>query len=282
MAPGRVSKKRKRTTCEHNKRKDSCVKCSGCIHGKFKHNCKECGGSAYCTHGIRKTRCKECGGSAYCTHGIRKDNCVICSGCIHGKLKHNCKECGGSALCKSEWCSTRANKRYDGYCMPCFVNNPENKDKPAMRNYKTKEKQVVDEIKEEYPDFSWVSDKRVQDGCSLRRPDLLLDMGSNIIIIEVDENKHINYDSTCENKRLMELSQDLQHRPIVFIRFNPDSYKDNEGKIVKSCWKLNKSGIMSIINNRDWEKRIETLKQNIKYYIENPPKKTIEIVELFY
>ena len=22
----------------------------------------------------------------------------------------------------------------------------------------------------------------------------------------------------------MELSQDLQHRPIVFIRFNPDSY----------------------------------------------------------
>jgi hypothetical protein len=31
--------------------------------------------------------------------------------------------------------------------MPCFVNNPENADKPAMRNYKTKELEVVNHIK---------------------------------------------------------------------------------------------------------------------------------------
>ena len=31
--------------------------------------------------------------------------------------------------------------------MPCFVNNPENSDKTAMRNYKTKELEVVNHIK---------------------------------------------------------------------------------------------------------------------------------------
>ena len=43
------------------------------------------------------------------------------------------------------------------------------------------------------------------------------------------ENKHTDYDYSCEHKRLMELSQDLQHRSIVFIRFNPDAYVNQEG-----------------------------------------------------
>ena len=69
-------------------------------------------------------------------------------------------------------------------------------------------------------------DKKIQDGCSTRRPDLFLDLGYQIIIIEIDENQHIDYDCSCENKRIMELSQDVGHRPIVFIRFNPDDYKN--------------------------------------------------------
>ena len=168
--------------------------------------------------------------------------------------------------------------------MPCFVNNPENQDKPAMRNYKTKEKDVVDRITQTFTSFTWVADKKVQDGCSRRRPDLLLDMGSHIIIVEVDENKHTDYDCSCENKRLMELSQDLQHRPIVFIRFNPDDYTNQDGILVKSCWKLNKLGVMKITKTKqkEWEDRIETLKQQIQYWIYNPTEKTIENIELFY
>jgi hypothetical protein len=119
--------------------------------------------------------------------------------------------------------------------MPCYVNNPENHGKPLMRNYKTKETDVVNKLTETYPNFTWVADKKIQDGCSLRRPDLLLDLGEQIIIVEVDENKHNNYDCSCENKRLMELSKDLYHKPIVFIRFNPDSYKNQNGRTIKSC-----------------------------------------------
>ena len=153
-----------------------------------------------------------------------------------------------------------------------------------MRNYKTKEKEVVDRITQTFTDFTWVSDKTVQDGCSRRRPDLLLDMGTHIIIVEVDENKHTDYDCSCENKRLMELSQDLQHRPIVFIRFNPDNYTNQEGTLVKSCWKLNKLGVIQIMKSKEkeWDERINILKQQIQYWIVHSTEKTIEIIQLFY
>jgi hypothetical protein len=167
--------------------------------------------------------------------------------------------------------------------MPCFVNNPENNDKPVVRNYKTKEKDVADRIKQTFENFSWVADRRVEDGCSRRRPDLLLDMGSHVIIVEVDENKHSNYDCSCENKRIMEISRDLQHRPIIFIRFNPDDYI-KDGKTVKSCWKLNKRGVMQIEKHKEkeWEERITVLKEQIQYWINNTTNKTIKTIELFY
>ena len=44
--------------------------------------------------------------------------------------------------------------------MPCFVNNPENADKPAMRNYKTIELEVVNNIKKHFENYSWVLIKR--------------------------------------------------------------------------------------------------------------------------
>jgi hypothetical protein len=276
--------------CQHGKDKKRCKECGGnalCEHRIDKYSCKECGGSGICEHGKQKRYCKECRGSVFCEHKKQKYRCKECGGsqiCKHKKLKSHCKECNGSALCKSIWCETARNPKYEGYCMPCFVNNPENQNKPAMRNYKTKEKDVVDRITQTFTTFTWVADKKVQDGCSRRRPDLLLDMGSHIIIIEVDENKHTDYDCSCENKRLMELSQDLQHRPIVFIRFNPDDYTNQDDILVKSCWKLNKLGVMQITKTKqkEWEERIETLKQQIQYWIDNPTEKTIEIIELFY
>jgi hypothetical protein len=187
-------------------------------------------------------------------------------------------------LCKSSWCETFGNKKYEGYCLACFVNNPENHDKPAMSNYKTKEKDVVDRITQTFTDFTWVADKRVQDGCSRRRPDLLLDMGSHIIIVEVDENKHTDYDCSCENKRLMEISQDLGHRPVVFIRFNPDEYVTD--KNITSCWGQNQHGICVVkkSKNTEWTERLSILKQTIDYWINlvNITNKTVETIQLFY
>jgi hypothetical protein len=274
--------------CEHSKIKSVCRECGGsqiCEHNKIKSACRECGGSSFCKHDKYKPDCKECGGSVYCEHGKRKLICKECGGsqiCKHNKYKPYCKECGGSRLCRTTLCETTGIPKYNGYCLPCCIQVcPEIE---VSRNYKTKETNVVDRIKETFPNFTWIEDKRVQDGCSFRRPDLLLDMGSHIIIVEVDENQHSDYDCSCEHKRLMQISQDVGHRPIAFIRFNPDAYTNQEGVLVKSCWKLNKIGVMTIMKTkeREWEERIENLKTQIQYWIDNPTEKTVEIIQLFY
>ncbi len=79
-------------------------------------------------------------------------------------------------------------------------------------------------------------DKWIEGGCSRARPDLFLDMGSHVVIVEVVENKHDEYDCTCENRRLMEFSQDLNHRQVVMIRFNPDGYVDPEQGKIPQLW----------------------------------------------
>jgi len=275
--------------CEHGKRKSICKDCGGidiCEHGRQKYICKECDGVNICKHSRQKNICKECGGVNICKHGKQINYCKECGGsqmCEHGKRKCYCNICDGKYLCKSEWCETIVkSSKYNGYCLSCCIQLCP--DIQVSRNYKTKENDVVNHIKHHFPEFTWVCDKRIKDGCSKRRPDLLLDMGYTIIIVEVDENRHNDYDCSCEHKRLMELSQDLNFRPITFIRFNPDEYTNNEGVIIKSCWKTNNSGLMQIkkTKQKEWETRISILKEQISYWINNPTEKTVEIVELFY
>jgi len=125
----------------------------------------------------------------------------------------------------------------------------------------------------------------VADGCSRRRPDLFLDFGYQVLIIEIDENQHVSYDCTCENKRLMELSKDVGHRPIVFIRFNPDAYL-RQGRKIASCWGKNPAGIYVVNKSKEeeWARKLKALEDQVIYWIhpENTTLKTIEVIQLFY
>jgi hypothetical protein len=185
--------------------------------------------------------------------------------------------------CATHLCDSRLkDKKYEEYCFRCFVNiYPE---RPIARNYKTKEKYVVDRIREKFSDFDWISDRKISGGCSKRRPDLFLDLGFQVIIIEIDEYAHDTYDDICENKRIMEISQDIGHSPIMLIRFNPDSYTDSTGEKIQSCWAINKSGLMTVRKNheRKWNNRIDTLINQIQFCVDNPTEKTIDKIELFY
>jgi hypothetical protein len=185
--------------------------------------------------------------------------------------------------CKSDWCLTLVQEKYDGYCLYCYINLFP--DKPVSRNYKTKEYAVVEYVASRYPDLHWIADKIVNGGCSKRRPELLLDLGYQILIVEVDENHHVDYDCSCENKRIMELSKDMGHRPMVFIRFNPDEY-EKDGESITSCWGNNKKGICQVKNSikSEWEERLLVLAQHIDYWInpDNITNKTNESVQLYY
>jgi hypothetical protein len=112
-----------------------------------------------------------------------------------------------------------------------------------------------------------------------------LDLLYQVVIVEVDENQHTDYDCSCQNKRIMELSQDLGHRPIVFIRFNPDDYKQN-GTNITSCWGQDKKGICIVKKSKkdEWAQRLTALEEHINYWINpaNTTNKTIETIQLFY
>jgi hypothetical protein len=114
---------------------------------------------------------------------------------------------------------------------------------------------------------------------------LFLHLGYQVIIVEVDENQHAAYDCSCENKRIMELSQDVGHIPIVFIRFNPDQYLLGLTSVT-SCWGVDKTGICVIKKSKktEWNTRLQSLKEQIEFWIQphNITDKTVEVVELFY
>jgi hypothetical protein len=184
--------------------------------------------------------------------------------------------------CKFPLCGIIVSNNYEGYCVNCYTHLFP--DKPVTKRYKTKERTVTEFITKAFSDKTIICDKKVTDGCSKRRPDMFLDLGEQVIIIEVDENQHIDYDCSCENKRIMELSRDIGHRPLVFVRFNPDEYRNKEGEKVTSCWGLGGRGILIIkpSKRRDWNLRLESLKQQVQYWIDNKTAKTVEIVQLFY
>jgi hypothetical protein len=85
---------------------------------------------------------------------------------------------------------------------------------------------------------------------------------------------------------MMIISKDIGHRPMVFIRFNPDSYIDEENNNISSCWTTNKLGIciISKLKENEWKERLNVLKDKIDFYLnpENKVEKTIELVNLFY
>jgi hypothetical protein len=131
-----------------------------------------------------------------------------------------------------------------------------------------------------------IFDKAVDGGCSKKRPDVLIDLLLYSIIIECDENQHKNYE--CENKRKMQLFEDLGNRPLIIIRFNPDSYTENNNK-VEGCFipltkieDIHKKKFYEL-NEEEWKRRLDILEEVIrKNMYENIPEKEVEEIKLFY
>jgi len=92
-----------------------------------------------------------------------------------------------SKRCLTQFCETIVNNdKYLNYCLYCFINiYPDIK---INVRYKIKEHVVIDFIKQNFPNFTWLHNKQVQDGCSKKRPDLQVHLGFQVIIVEIDED----------------------------------------------------------------------------------------------
>lgn len=271
---------------EHNIRKSQCVQCgtgkSLCPHKRQKCQCDEgdCNGSQKCPHGRIKSACQDCGGGNRCPHKRAKADCKICKGtgnCIpHNKKKNSCVDCfinpdNFCNLCKGVYIKGCP---YYPMCYRCYYKT--NPDTIRPTRHKSKQHYINDflqtniEMKIQY-------DKAINGGQSNRKPDWLLDLGSHCIVIECDEKQHINYSD--DEKRTIDIFQDLNSRQLVMIRFNPDRYKTSEGYI-NGCFEFDEKNVISSTN--EWENRQKKLLQTIEHYIENIPEKAITITSLFF
>lgn len=276
-----------------DKKPTHCTNCKSDDMKRTRKMCEECGQKRP-RHGLDKnkppTHCSSC----------RKSNmksfdklCQVCEEIypnfgLEGQSATHCKSCKTEEMinvsetkCSTPKCDIRANPKYKGYCLRCFVYTYPNE--TISHNYKTKETSMVQYIKEKFRDYEWIWDKQISGGKSLRRPDLFLNLKDKALIIECNENKHNAYECICENKRIMELSQDINHKPLVMICFNPDKYIDQNNKSIHSCWSMTKiTGMLKIANKNKWDERLNILCDTIQYWIDNNTNKTIEIIELFY
>jgi hypothetical protein len=268
--------------CEHNKRRSQCKDCGGgsiCEHDRIRSQCKDCGGSQICEHNRIRSKCKDCGGSQICEHNKRRSVCKDCGGsqiCEHNKQHSQCYICNPKRACQH--CKHKyvpLKYRFHPYCLDCYcVLNP-NVEIP--RKYKLKEHHLLEALKTEFKDIEMVFDKST--GESRKRPDVLIDCKTHCIVIECDENQHKSYD--CENRRTMEIFQDLGNRPLVLIRFNPDSYVENSGKKIPSCFSMTKT-VGWKVDKKEWERRIPEVINRIKYFINKVPSKEVFDMKLFY
>jgi hypothetical protein len=110
----------------------------------------------------------------------------------------------------------------DGVCSDC--------DPEAMKKY-ARAKELAVKSWLDANGFKYISyDRTIEQGaCLLVRPDFIFDAGTHFIIIEVDENQHYNYPCECEQTRMINIAQALG-MSCIFIRYNPDGYKDAAGK----------------------------------------------------
>ena len=205
-----------------------------------------------------------------------------CAGVDCDKKPTHCGQCADDDMVdvvnkRCETCdSSKMNSKYNPNCAAChFYLHP---DDPRIRNYKTKEQAFMSPLQSKYPEM--ILDRIVIGGCSKRRPDGLLDRLTHSVIIEIDEDQHVGYESICDNKRTMELFQDLGSRPIVFIRLNPDAYT-LEGKRIKGVFSVSKTGVMTQ-NKKEFARRYECLLKSVESAIAVVPTKTVSSVKLYY
>ena len=122
------------------------------------------------------------------------------------------------------------------------------------RDTRTKENNIVNNIKK-YINYNWLCNKQLK---CLYRPDMYTIINNNILMIEIDENQHNNYDSKLEIERIQKIYKELDKKNMTIIRINPDIYIDSENNKHESIVNnINEFNIrMNII--------INIIKQNIE------------------
>jgi hypothetical protein len=192
--------------------------------------------------------------------------------CIKHKLDEMVDILNRNKKCKGNFClGTRGNPKYKGYCSSCYQHLFPSDPLTLQIRSKTKEIATRDFINLNFEGFQ--HDKPLWTGncdCSHRRRiDHRKLIGNTLLCIETDENQHKNYDNNDEEIRYDDLFM-LHGGKFIYIRFNPDKFKDKNDKSVNPMIYTRLPFLKEEIENQI--KRIEN-EEN---------KELLEIIKLYY
>lgn len=124
-------------------------------------------------------------------------------------------------------------KKYDFFCTQCFAHKfPTDERTPLIHN-RSDELKTMYFVNKEFPTLNFIHDKPMWiDNCNCahkRRVDLRTLIGNTILAIEIDEKQHKSKEQSDETTRYDDLYM-LHSGKWIFIRFNPDSFKNNVNK----------------------------------------------------
>lgn len=242
---------------------------------EFCKDCKPDGDTA-----VRDVVSKTCACGKLAQYKNPEDGALFCNDCAPVGVKSRKIPCLGKA------CPGQAQNRvYEGYCARCFSHLFP--DKPAARNYKTKERLVLERLKPvlaaEFPHLETSFDRAVSGGCSRRRPDVFVDALTHSVIGEIDEEGHDKDEyCACENKRMMQLFQDLGNRPVVFVRINPDAYTDPQGRRHGSCFGRDSAGKLVVVDEAEWRARVDLFIERVRESLRTVPEREVTVEHLYY
>jgi len=192
--------------------------------------------------------------------------------CFNHKLDEMIDILNRNKKCKGNFClGTRGNPKYKGYCSSCYQHLFPSDPLTLQIRSKTKEIAVRDFINLNFEGFQ--HDKPLWTGncdCTHRRRiDHRKLIGNTLLCIETDENQHKSYKETDEEIRYDDLFM-LHGGKFIYIRFNPDKFKDKNDKSVNPMLYTRLPFLKEEIENQI--KRIEN-EEN---------KELLEIIKLYY
>ena len=186
-----------------------------------------------------------------------------------------------SKKCIHKGCKTQPSYGNEGgtreYCKKHFNENHPNES--TLSNHGIKENNVILFL-QKHVNSPLVIKKQV----TRYEPDILIRLEHVVIIIEVDENCHRGkkYSNDEERENKIHIALGLS---VIFIRFNPDSYTDKMKQKIKSCWKKNGNRIIEVINETEWNHRLNVLLDTTLSSIANSysyNSNTKQTIKLFY
>jgi len=191
--------------------------------------------------------------------------------CIKCKKESMVDVVNKKCLGQNGLCPQQGNPKYRGYCTFCFSHMfPDDPLTPLIR-VKTQEIAVRDFINSKFEEF--VHNELLFTGgcdCTHRRSiDHRKLIGNTMLVIETDEFQHRRYNEYDEEIRHDDLYM-LYSGKWIFIRYNPDPYKDKNGHKRDPQIKTRFKRLENEINKQI--KRIEDEKNN----------ELVEIIRLYY